>query len=444
VVKGQLWRWSVLTALWLAATTTFGQTVFPAAQTPVSFQQPSKVLTLQDCLRLAEFAPSAVSVAERERAIADRDVSRARAAFMPRAEMLNGFIYNSPRLDDRSTFSFLPSNGIREYTTLGAVTQEFDTSGRLRAELQRARAGQDAAQLNFEIARRDLRRAVTVAYYRLLLTSHLVTVVGDALKESRGFESRARLLFEGGEAARADLVKASAQVAFLQQALNAAELEATLANQELASFWTKDVDEPLRIADALEEPQPAPTDESHDDVVPFRQRLEFGLFDAERRGFQAEEKIARSALKPQFGFVFQYGLDSSALRLRDRGYATYFTIRVPVFDWFRARGESQQFQLRAEQVETSRAVAERTFSREYRNALARVKQLYEQIGLTREQVRLAEEDLKLSRVRYEGGEGSALDVVTAQNQLAQARNNYYTSVANYLNAKTDLEVASGK
>jgi len=73
-----------------------------------------------------------------------------------------------------------------------------------------------------------------------------------------------------------------------------------------------------------------------------------------------------------------------------------------------------------------------------------VKQLYEQIGLTREQVSLAEEDLKLSRVRYEGGEGSALDVVTAQNQLAQARNNYYTSVANYLNARTDLEVASGK
>src|SRR5215510_2957033 len=216
-----------------------------------SAQQVDRVLTLQDCLRLAESAPSTVSVAEQQRAIADRDLTRARAAFMPQAEMLNGFIYNSPRLDDRSTFSFLPANGVREYTTFGAVTQEFDTSGRLRAELQRARAGQDAARVNFEIARRDLRSAVTIAYYRLLLTRHLVTVVGGALKESQSFESRAKLLFEGGEAARADLVKASAQVAFLRQALNAAELEAKLANQELASFWTKEVDEPLRIADAF-------------------------------------------------------------------------------------------------------------------------------------------------------------------------------------------------
>src|SRR5262249_37599642 len=77
----------------------------------VSARQTDKILTIQDCLRLAESAPSAVSVAERERAIADRDLSRARAAFMPRADMLNGFIYNSPRLDDRSTFSFLPANG---------------------------------------------------------------------------------------------------------------------------------------------------------------------------------------------------------------------------------------------------------------------------------------------------------------------------------------------
>lgn len=410
----------------------------------IQAQQAGRDLTLEDCLRLAESVPSAVSLAEQESAIADRDLTRARAAFMPRGEMLNGFIYNSPHLDDRSTFSFLPANAIREYSMIGAVTQEFDTSGRLRAEFQRARAGQDVARVNYEIARRDLRRAVIIAYYRLLLTRHLVAVVSDALKESQSFENRARLLFEGGEAARADLVKASAQVAFLQQALNAAELEAKLANQELASFWTKDVDEQLKIVDELDNPPPAPADEAKGDPAPYQRRLEFRLFDAQRRGFQAEEKIARSALLPQFDFVFQYGLDSSALRIRDRGYAAYFNLRIPVFDWFRARGESQQFQFRAEQVETSRDIALRSFSREYRNALARVKQLYEQMRLTREQVRLAEEDLQLTRVRYEGGEGSALDVVTSQNQLAQARNNYYTSVANYLNARTDLEVASGK
>lgn len=403
-------------------------------------------MTLEDCVRLAEAAPNAIGLAQQERDIADRGVTQARTGFLPQAEILSGFVYNSPRLDDRSTFSFAPLNGIRQYTALGVITQELDTSGKLRAELARARASQQFARVSVEIARRDLRRAVAIAYYRLLLTRHLVSVINDALKESRDFESRAQLLFQNGESARADVVKASAQVAFLQQALSGAELEATLANQELAAFWTKDVDEPLAVADVLEAPLPPPEPEAAglNNLAPYLKRLEFNLFDAERRGFEAEAKIARSALLPQFNFVYQYGIDSTTLRFNERGQAAYFNLRIPVFDWFRARSQTEQSKLRVAQVETNRAISERQFSREYRNALARVQQLLAQILLTKEQVRLAEEDLRLSRVRYEGGEGASLDVVTAQNQLAQARNNYFTSVANYLNARTDLEVASGK
>lgn len=420
-------------------------TLIALIATTVAAQQADKVLTLQDCIRLAEAAPNAVSLARQEREIADRDLLQARAGLLPQAHIQNGFTYNSPSLNDPSTFSFIPLNGIREYAMLGTVTQEFDTSGRLRAELQRARANREVAGLNLEIARRDLRRSVAIAYYRLLLTRHLVGTIGDTLKESRSFEQRTKLLFESGEAARADLVKASAQVSFLQQALAAAELEANLANQELASFWTKDVTEPLNLADVLDELPPALEPEPATvSLAPYLRRLEFNLFDAQRQGFEADARRARSALLPQFNFVFQYGIDSTALRWRDRGYAGYFNLRIPVFDWFRARSQTQQFRLRTEQVETRRAISERTFSRDYQNARARAQRLFEQLALTREQIRLAEEDLSLSRLRYDAGEGAALEVVTAQTQLAQARNNYYTSLANYLNARADLEVASGK
>ena len=408
-------------------------------------QESSKSLTLTDCIRLAEAAPNAITLAQQESRIADRAVTQARAGFMPQSELQNGFTYASPHLNDPSTFSFVALNGLREYSTLGVVTQEFDTSGKLRAEMGRARADQQIARAGVEIARRDLRREVTIAYYRLLLTRRLVIVIGDALKENRAFEQRAELLFQNGEAARADVVKASAQSAFLQQSLAAAELESKLANQELASFRTRAVNEPLAIVDTLDEQPPAPESEvPSDQPSPYLKRLEFNLLDAQRRGFEADEKRARSALMPQLGFVFQYGIDSTALRIRDRGYAGYFTLRIPVFDWFRARSQTEQFKSRLAQVETNRAISDRRFSREYQNALARVNQIFAQIALTREQVKLAEEDLRLSRARYDGGEGAALDVVTAQNQLAQARSNYYTSVANYLNARADLEVASGK
>jgi outer membrane protein TolC len=200
---------------------------------------------------------------------------------------------------------------------------------------------------------------------------------------------------------------------------------------------------PLSLADVFDD-TPPPPDAEPATASPFLHRFEFNLLDAQRRSFQADARAARAALFPQLNLAFQYGIDSDALRIRDRGYAAFFNLNIPVFDWMKARAATRQFQIRAAQVTSSRAISERLFSRDYQSALARVRQFYEQISLSRNQASLAAQDLKLSRIRYEGGEGSALDVVTSQAQAAQARANYYTTVANYWNARADLEVAAGR
>ena len=158
----------------------------------------------------------------------------------------------------------------------------------------------------------------------------------------------------------------------------------------------------------------------------------------------ADARRAQAELFPQASVVFQYGIDSLRPHLADRGYAAFVNVGLPVFDWLRIHSQTRQFELRAQQVETERKMAERAFSKEYQDALARVEQFYSQISLAREQVKLSEENLRLARLRYDGGEGLALDVVSAQNQLAQARANYYTALASYQNGRADLEVASGR
>jgi len=400
-------------------------------------------LTLRDCVRLAETVPSAVSIARLERDIAARDAAQARSSFFPQSRLTSGSIYNSPLLYDRQAFSFVPLNGIREFASLLTVNQELDLSGRLRADLSHARASRDQAEASAGITQRNLRQAVAAAYYRVLLTRHIARVLQDVLDESKNFERRASLLVQGGEAARADLVKASAQAANLQQACNAAELEAKLAVYHLASFWTKEPPESLFLEDVFEEDPPPPEAEPAQ-PAPFLRRLEFNLLDAQRKGFQADARLARASLLPQLNLTFQYGIDSTAVRIRDRGYAAFFNLTIPLFDWNRARHAIAQARLRGEQTALNRALSERVFSQQYRSALARARQLFGQIALARQQVKLAEEDLRLSRLRYEGGEGPALEVVVAQNQLASARSNYYMALASYFLARADLEVAAGR
>lgn len=411
----------------------------------LAFAQPaSKVLTLEDCIRLAGAAQSSATIARQQVEIARLGVAQARAGFLPQSRISSGFTYNSPLLYDRGTFSFIPLNGIREYASLFAAGVELDTSGKLRAELARAQAERNAAAAGLRLSERDLKRAVTAAYLRVLLARHVVEVTRESLDEARSFENRTRLLLANGEAAQADVAKAAAETAFLEQGLNAAELDAQLAAQELASFWTTAVNDPLPLADVLTQPIQPPEGAAGAAGQPFMKRPEFLLLEAQKQGFLADSRRARAELFPQLGLVFQYGLDSTQVRWSDRGHAAFLTLNVPVFDWLKARSASRQFQLRAQQVEAGRSMAERTFSREYQSAATRVRLIYRQIAITASQVKSAEENLRLSRLRYEGGEGAALDVVTAQQQLTQARTNYYAALAGYLNARADLEVASGR
>lgn len=407
------------------------------------YSQSPAPLTLQDCVKLVEAAPSSVAVARQQSEIAKLNLKETKSAFLPQSQFNSSFIYNSPLLGNSAVQSFLPLNAVREYVFIAGAAEELDISGRLRADKERAQADVDGARVGEVVSQRDLKRAVTAAYYRLLLSRHIAQALADSVSEAESFEQRTRLLLNGGEASEADLAKASAEVGGLRQALSAADLDTRLANQELASFWTTMVNDRISIIDVFES-QPAVPAGPQSVARPYANRPEFQMFDAQKRSLLAESRRIKDSLYPQASVSFEYGLDSAAVRAQDRGYALFVNVSVPIFDWGRTLAASREFRTRADQVDTQRNMAERSFSREFESAQERVKNAFDQISLALNQEQLGGEDLRLSRVRFEGGEGPALDVVAAQTQLAQARVGYFTALSTYWNAVADLEVASGR
>ncbi len=402
-------------------------------------------LTLDDCIRLALAGDSSVAVAGKQADIAALAVAQARAALRPQLRASGGFTYDSPSRQAPDQPSHVALNGIREYVTLATATQELDTSGRLRAARDRARADRRAADGALQVTLRDLKRQVTGSYYRLLLARHLAALAREALDESRSFEARTRLLFEKGEVARADVVKAAAQSALLEESVTSADLDAEVASHELLSFWTSDLAGPIRVEDTLTEPLPTPPPlPGAAAEAPFARRPELDVLEARRAGLLAESRRARADLLPQVSLAFQYGIDSLRLTTADRGWAAFASVDVPVFDWFKSRDAARQLDIAAEQMDTTRRMAERAFSREYADAVSRVRLVRAQIETARTAVGLSEENLHLSRVRYDGGEGPALDVIAAQTQLHEARTNLYSLTTRYLESLADLDVASGR
>lgn len=405
-------------------------------------QEHSQVLSLPLCVELARNAPSSVTRAREQVNAARYAQQAARASFLPQLSILNSFTYNSPLLHDENAFSFVALNGIREYSSVANSTLELDSSGRLRAMYDRARANQTIAEADLAISGRDLERAVAVAYYRVLLTRKLAVSAEDNLRAARDFETKVKQLVDGGEASGADLTKASLETALLQRTADSMKVETAMAEHDLASYWTTDVAAQLVLEDDLDRQLSAPPIQQ--DSTVFLRRPEFHLFAAQIAGFSADARQARARMLPQLNLSFQYGIDANRVTSRDRGYAGFVHLEIPVFDFLRAHSEERQFRSQAQAAQIDQSMSKRLFSKEYQDALSEVNGTYAQIETTQRQVKFAKDNLRLSRLRFESGEGSALDVVTSQSALVQAEIDFYTIRANYLNALSALKVASGQ
>ncbi len=369
-------------------------------------------------------------------------VRGAKAAFLPNLTIQNTFTYNSPLLYDPNQFSFVALNGVHEYTTVANSSLEVDSSGRLRALYDRADANRQVAEASVRLSERDLERSVSASYYRLLLTRKLAETANENWQTARDFEDRVKHLVDGGEASQADLTKASLEAALLERTVGSLELESEIANHDLASFWTEDTNTHLELVNVLDGQLASPA--FVETPGSYLNRPELFIFQAEKRGFEADARRARSQMLPQLNLNFQYGIDTTRVTSRDRGYAGFVHFNIPVFDFLRARSEQQQFRSLAAQSRTDFQIGQRLFSKEYQDALSSVRDTFAQIAITDRAVALAKDNLRLSRLRFEGGEGPALDVVTAQSSLVQAQIDYYTTRANYLNAQLALKVASGQ
>jgi len=327
-------------------------------------------LTLSDCVQKALEARNELSIARNDLRVAQQGVVAARAGFLPQMQATGGYTYNSPSKTGGSQ-QFIALNSVHEYVTQFGASLPIDTSGKLRAELARARSEREAARQSVRMTERDLRRAVTASYYRLVLARRLVDVAKSTISEAQSFESRARKLNAGGEAARADVVKAQAEVAFLQQTLQGAELDAETANHDLASYWTSDVSLILKVADPFDGPLPQPAPDSTSDA--YMRRVEFSLFDAQRLGLKADIGAARAGMLPQTSLSWQYGIDSERYSWADRGQAFFATVNVPIFDWLKSWSATKQAHIRLESFDITRDIARRNLSKEYQSALARVR-----------------------------------------------------------------------
>jgi outer membrane protein TolC len=421
-----------------------GGFVVAAQEAPAASAPPILTLTLQDALARARANSIPFQAALTDQGLAREDKKQAGAALLPSVTYNNEFVYTQG--NGTPSGRFVASNGVREYLSQGNVHQVLGVSG--VSDYRRARALEAVARAKAEIAARGLVVTVVQGYYGLLAAQRKYATTQLAVKEAEQFLSLSRKLENGGEVAHADVIKAQIQHKDRQRDLLEARLAMDKGRLDLAVLLFPDFNENFTVVD---DANLAPSLASFEDFIQAAQTRNPDLraANAGLRAARFELASARGAYFPTLALDYFYGIDAPHFAVhepdgtRNLGYATAVTLNIPVWNWGATHSKVVQAGLKRKQAARELSFAQRKLQAEIRELYADADAARSELELLKSSSELAAESLRLTTLRYQGGEATVLEVVDAQNTLTQTRNAYDDAGVRYRVTLANLQSLTG-
>jgi outer membrane protein TolC len=119
-------------------------------------------------------------------------------------------------------------------------------------------------------------------------------------------------------------------------------------------------------------------------------------------------------------------------------------LNIPLFSGLQRTYKVQQEKLELKKIENGFKSLEKGIDLEIKQATINYQNSIEALKSQEENMGLAENVAKVTKIKYEQGVGSNLEVIDAESSLRETQVNYYNALFDASIAKTDLDKAFGK
>lgn len=400
-------------------------------------------LTLEDAIRLAKNNAPDFRVALAEAGIAHEASVQNRAALLPSLSYTTGVIYTQP--NGTATGVFLGANGPHEYLSQGVAHEALNFAS--VADYRRARAQEALARAKAEIAARGLVTTVTKDFYDVIVAQQKFENAQAAAAEAQKFVKLSQQLENGGEVAHSDVVKAQLQANDRERDVQDLQLAAEQAKLSLAVLIFPNFTSDYQVVNDLAQVPPLP-ELAHIQDLAAHNNPEIAAANATMQASQHEVSAAIAGHLPSISFDYFYGIDANRYAtytdgIHNLGYQAVATLNLPIFDWGATQSKVKQAQLQRDVARVQLSAAQRTAIANLRLFYNEAQTARKRIDLLKQSVDLAAESLRLTGLRYQAGEATALEVVDAQNASLLAQNNYADAAVRYRVAIANLQLLTG-
>ena len=157
---------------------------------------------------------------------------------------------------------------------------------------------------------------------------------------------------------------------------------------------------------------------------------------------------AKSAMKPTVSLDYFWGINANRFSpstdgVRHLGSQVQATLNIPIFNGGSLKSRVNQADLKRRQAELESKLVEKEVTAEIAVLHREAAVARSQIDTLKTMLDLATDSLRLTLLRYQGGEVSVLEVVDAQTTLFESRRAYDDGVVRYRAVWAMIQIVTG-
>jgi outer membrane protein len=428
--------------------------ILGAAWMMPAFAQEKRVLTLDDCLRLALSGNPFVLATREKEAAAKAGVRQAESQFFPSLSG-QGTDILAKKVFTLEFPSFVPGEPPQKIKMDFTKTYQFSlnfsmpvfTSGLLRSSYKQAKYNLLAAKETVRQSSQETVFNVKKAFYGCLLARRFRDVSEETVALAEQHRQKVKNLYDVGMASRFDLLRSEVQVANLKPQLIRARNSLDLAELGLKNLLGLDLSEIIEIKGDLNF---VPLDTDVEEAVrrALAQRPELNQLEYQRRMAGEMVKAARASGLPSLALGGAYNFWGNRLNFKSKDWESYYSVNlilnIPLFSGFSTSAKIGQSKAAAKELEWNLKGLTQIIRLEVRQAILNYRQATESLASQEKNVEQAREAVRLAELNYAEGLATSLDVSTAQVALSEAKTNYAQALYDCMVSLAELERAAGE
>lgn len=423
-------------------------------------------LNLQECRKLAVEHSKKLQSAEQQMLKSGFEKNAYRANFLPKISATGMYAYVQkkmkykidggylPVFDERDKGSSLPVNsvvfennvpkmgadglpvfkqyafmpdidlnlGIRNAYTVGLMLEQpLYMGGKVRSAFRMASIGKEMAELNVKYSRSEVITEADEAYWQYLRLMEQTKAAEKYLEVVRELVKNVQDAYQNGMASQNDLLKAQVKQNEAELMVQKANNGVALSRMNLCRVIGVDLYSSLEIRDSLQEGVLPGILEAGGDISG---RPEYNILEKQVELKEKQVALTRSDFLPQLGVSATYGYgDGIQLNGESDGVATFAAVaslKVPIYNWGEGRNKIKAMKAEEEMAKMKKEETTQLMELEVARARYNVEDAVARVQLTRKSLSQAEENLLVSKNRFEVGMETITNYMEAQAQWQKA------------------------